>query len=86
MILALLVSAATIGWGASTASADHDAVPAPIVTQADGHGTIWEASNSCYYPNCTAAHQAGEGDIPPNSRITATGKTATVMASRVSGS
>jgi hypothetical protein len=67
MILALLVSAATIGWGASTASAEHDAVPAPIVTQADGHGTIWEASNSCYYPNCTAAHQAGEGDIPSNS-------------------
>ena len=35
--------------------------------QADGPDTIWEASNSCYYPNCTAAHKAGEGDIPSTS-------------------
>ena len=25
------------------------------------------SANSCYYPNCTAAHQAGEGDIPQSS-------------------
>ena len=25
------------------------------------------AANSCYYPNCTAAHKAGEGDIPRSS-------------------
>jgi hypothetical protein len=29
------------------------AVPAPSLPQADGPGTIWKASNSCYYPNCT---------------------------------
>jgi hypothetical protein len=42
--------------------------PAPAtVAQADGPGTIWEASNSCYYPNCTEAHKAGEGNIPSSS-------------------
>jgi tetrahydromethanopterin S-methyltransferase subunit D len=25
------------------------------------------SANSCYYPNCTAAHKAGEGDIPKSS-------------------
>jgi hypothetical protein len=49
------------------ASIAHDEAPAPSVTQADTPGSSWEASNSCYYPNCTAAHKAGEGDIPSSS-------------------
>ncbi len=26
--------------------------------------TTWSAGNGCYYPNCTAAHNAKEGNIP----------------------
>ena len=43
---------------------------APAVTAAPVHApcTIWSASSGgCYYPNCTAAHKAGEGDIPVDS-------------------
>ena len=25
------------------------------------------SASKCFYPNCTAAHQAGEGDIPSTS-------------------
>jgi hypothetical protein len=37
---------------------------APLVVGSD---TTWSASSSCYYPNCTAAHQDGEGNIPSSS-------------------
>jgi hypothetical protein len=37
---------------------------APPVVDSD---TTWSASSSCYYPNYTAAHQDGEGNIPSNS-------------------
>jgi len=30
-------------------------------------GSPVAAANSCYYPNCTAAHKAGKGDIPESS-------------------
>ena len=59
---------ATVAQSAQpVACVDDDAAPGTIVPQADGPDTIWEASNSCYYPNCTAAHKAGEGDIPSTS-------------------
>jgi hypothetical protein len=45
----------------------HDVAPAPNVVEVDGPGTTWSASNSCYYPNCTAAHGANEGNIPSSS-------------------
>jgi hypothetical protein len=45
----------------------HDVAPAPSLAGVDAAGTTWSASNSCYYPNCTAAHKAGEGNIPSSS-------------------
>jgi hypothetical protein len=40
--------------------------PASPVAPVDVPGTTWSAGNSCYFPNCTAAHDAGEGNIPSN--------------------
>lgn len=37
------------------------------VAAVDDPASTWSASNSCYYPKCTAAHKAGEGNIPSSS-------------------
>jgi hypothetical protein len=37
------------------------------MARVDAPSTTRSASNSCYYPNCTAAHNAEEGNIPSSS-------------------
>jgi hypothetical protein len=37
------------------------------VAQVGTPGTTWSSSTGCYHPNCTAAHNAGEGNIPSSS-------------------
>jgi hypothetical protein len=41
--------------------------PAASASRVDAPCTAWGVGNSCYYPNCTAAHKAGEGNIPSTS-------------------
>jgi hypothetical protein len=79
MVRFLLAIAATVGafsLGPPVAVAESaspsvdvasDVAPAPSPAWPDAPGTTWSASNSCYYPNCTEAHKAGEGNIPSSS-------------------
>ena len=61
------VPVAAAGSASPIVDVVHDATPAPSVVEADDPSTTWSASNSCYYPNCTAAHKAGEGNIQSSS-------------------
>jgi Excalibur calcium-binding domain len=71
MVRFLLAIAATVGafslGPAPVAVAESASAPAPSAAHVDAPSTTWSASNSCYYPNCTAAHNAGEGNIPSSS-------------------
>ena len=65
MIRVLLVATAITATAWATAIG---AAAAGTADPLDAPCTEWNAdSSSCYYPNCTAAHNAGEGDIPKSS-------------------
>ena len=59
--------------------------PAASASRVDAPCTAWGVGNSCYYPNCTVAHKAGEGNIPSTSPHYCRNRTATTMTMRVIG-
>jgi hypothetical protein len=57
---------AAVAHAATSTIGSTESTAGPTVAQVND-STTWSAGNSCYYPNCTAAHKAGEGDIPSSS-------------------
>ena len=67
--LAIAALIGVIGLGptpVAVAAITRDMAPASPVAPVDVSNTTWSADNSCYFPNCTAAHDAGEGNIQSN--------------------
>ncbi len=65
--LAIAATIGVIGLGptpVAVAAVTRDMAPASLAAPVYEPSTTWSAGNGCYYPNCTAAHNAKEGNIP----------------------
>jgi hypothetical protein len=60
----LMSAPPTVAATAAVVGNEHWVAPTASVDRIDVPSTTWNAGNSCYYPDCTAAHKDGEGDIP----------------------